>query len=239
MLKNSFLEADWKVGRQEGQEMSQIRILLAEDHQIVREGTRQLLEQASDLTVIGEAADGEEAVHMVTELHPDVVVMDVRLPKLNGIEATKTIKARHPDMPILILSAYENDYYVFPLLNAGANGYLLKTTSGADLAQAIRTVHAGETALDPRIAHKVVERLTNKEVYRGEEMTEGLTKREIEVLQVVAQGKSNREVGEELFISPHTVQVHLRNIFGKLGVGNRVEAVAYAVRQGWIALEEK
>ena len=218
--------------------MDPIRILLAEDHKIVREGTRQLLEQAPELTVIGEAADGEEAVRLAAELRPDVVVMDVRLPGLNGIEATKAIKENHPDMPILILSAYDDDRYVFPLLDAGANGYLLKTTSGAELARAIRTVQAGETALDPHIAHKVVERLTHRQRYQGEGMAEGLTEREMEVLQTVAQGKSNREIGEALSISPHTVQVHVRNIFGKLDVNNRIEAVAYAVRQGWITLEE-
>ena len=218
--------------------MNPIRILLAEDHKIVREGTRQLLEQAPDLTVIGEAADGEEAVRLATELRPDVVVMDMRLPGLSGIEATQAIRDRHPGMPILILSAYDDDRYVFPLLEAGASGYLLKTTGGAELIRAIRTVQAGETALDPQIAHKLVDHLTHRQQYRGPEMVEGLTRREIEVLQAVAQGKSNREVGEALFISPHTVQVHVRNIFGKLGVNSRTEAVAYAVRQGWITPEE-
>lgn len=219
--------------------MDPIRILLVEDHKIVREGTRQLLEQAPDLTVIGEAADGGEAVRLATELSPDVVVMDVRLPVLNGIEATRVIKDQHPNMPILILSAYDDDRYVFPLLDAGANGYVLKTTSWAELAQAIRTVQAGEAALDPHIAHKVVERLTRRQRYQGKGMAEALTEREIEVLQTVAQGKGNREIGEALSISPHTVQVHVRNIFGKLGVNSRIEAVAYAVRQGWITLEEE
>jgi DNA-binding NarL/FixJ family response regulator len=214
--------------------MEAIRILLAEDHKIVREGTRQLLEQAADFCVIGEASDGEEAARLTAVLRPDVVVLDVRMPKMSGIECTRAIKAQQPDVRILILSAYDDDRYVFPLLEAGANGYLLKTSSAAELAQAIRTVCAGETALAPRIASKMVEWISSRQLYRSAEMQEGLTEREVEILQVVAQGKSNKEVGELLHISPHTVQVHLRNIYGKLGVNSRTEAVAYALSQEWI-----
>lgn len=214
--------------------MAVICILLAEDHKIVREGTRQLLEQTADFRVIGEASDGEEAVQLTAALRPDVVVLDVRMPKMSGIECARAIKAQQPDVRILILSAHDDDRYVFPLLQAGASGYLLKTSSAAELAQAIRTVHAGETALAPRIASKMVDRLSRRQLYRSAEMAEGLTEREVEILQVVAQGKSNREVGELLSISPHTVQVHLRNIYGKLGVNTRTEAVAYAVSQEWI-----
>jgi DNA-binding NarL/FixJ family response regulator len=214
--------------------MEPIRILLAEDHKIVREGTRQLLEQTADFRVVGEASDGEEAVGLTVALRPDVVVLDVRMPKMSGIECTKAIKAQRPGVRILILSAHDDDRYVFPLLEAGANGYLLKTSSAAELAQAIRTVHAGETALAPRIASKMVDWLSRRQLYRTAEMQEGLTEREVEILQVVAQGKSNREVGELLHISPHTVQVHLRNIYGKLGVSSRTEAVAYALSQEWI-----
>lgn len=215
-----------------------IRILLAEDHKIVREGTRQLLEQADYLQVIGEAENGEEAVQLTHQLLPDVVVMDVRMPVLNGLEATRAIKAAHPTIRVLILSAYEDDQYVFPLLEAGANGYLLKTTGGSELISAIRTVYIGETVLDREIASKLATRLTRKQIYRAEGMQEGLTEREVEVLRAVAQGKSNKEIGEALSISPHTVQVHLRNIFGKLGVNDRTEAVAYAISHGWINLSE-
>ncbi|MGD0707141.1 MAG: response regulator transcription factor, partial [Anaerolineaceae bacterium] len=129
-----------------------ISILLAEDHQIVREGTRQLLEQSADMRVVGEAADGLEAVELAARIRPDVIVMDVRLPHLNGIEATRAITTRFPQIKVLILSAYDNDSYVFPLLEAGASGYLLKTSSGAELAEAIRLVHSGQTALSPRIS---------------------------------------------------------------------------------------
>jgi two-component system, NarL family, response regulator LiaR len=214
-----------------------IRILLVEDHKIVREGTRQLLDQSPDMEVVGEASDGVEAVQLTAQLHPDVIVMDVRLPRLNGIEATRSITAKFPEIRVLILSAYDDDNYVFPLLEAGASGYLLKTASGAELAEAIRLVHAGQKALAPRITAKIVNRLGGRGSYRSDDMTEGLTEREMEILRATAQGKSNKAIGGELTISPQTVQVHLRNIFVKLGVGSRSEAVAYAIRHRWITLE--
>lgn len=214
-----------------------IRVLLAEDHDIVREGTRQLLERAGDLSVVGEAGNGEEAVRLAEALRPDVVVMDVRMPRMGGLEATRLLKSRHPEMRVLILSAYENDEYILPLLEAGADGYLLKTAKGAELAQAIRTVHGGQTALDPLVAGKVVGHLTSRQQgYRAAGMVEALTGREVEVLQAVASGMANKEIAEALCISSYTVQVHLRNIFGKLGVDNRTEAVTYALAQGWIKL---
>ncbi len=217
--------------------MLTIKVLLAEDHEIVREGTRQLLERDGGLIVVGEAGDGEEAVRLAGQLQPDVVVMDVRMPVLNGLEATRQIKARRPTVRVLILSAYEDDQYIFPLLEAGANGYLLKTASGKDLVRAIRTVCRGETVLDPHIATKVVTHLTAKQPgYRGEGMVEALTDREVEVLQALADGQSNKEIAETLYISVYTVQVHLRNIFGKLGVSSRTEAVTYAIKQGWVSL---
>jgi DNA-binding NarL/FixJ family response regulator len=215
-----------------------IKVLLAEDHKIVREGTRQLLEQAPDMQIVGEAADGLEAVRLAGELHPDVVVMDVRMPRLNGIEATRTITGRFPQMHILILSAYDDDSYVFPLLEAGASGYLLKTASGVELADAIRWVASGETALSPRISTKLVDHLGKRGSHRAAEMPEGLTDREMQVLRATAYGQPNKTIAGSLAISPQTVQVHLRNIFSKLGVNNRSEAVAYAIRHGLISLEE-
>ena len=214
------------------------RIVLVEDHKIVREGTRQLLGQAPDMEIVGEAADGLEAVRLASELRPDVVVMDVRLPKMNGIEATRAIAARFPEVRVLILSAYDDDSYVFPLLEAGASGYLLKTAGGAELAEAIRMVLAGETVLSPPITSKLVSRLDRRgPSYRTPGMQESLTEREMEVLRATALGQPNKAIAGALDISPQTVQVHLRNIFSKLGVGNRSEAVAYAIRHGWIDLE--
>jgi DNA-binding NarL/FixJ family response regulator len=217
-----------------------VKVLLAEDHKIVREGTRQLLERAEDVSVVGEAADGEMAVRLAASLAPDVVVMDVRMPKLTGLEATMRIKAAHPAMRVLILSAYEDDQYVFPLLEAGADGYLLKTTSGRDLVRAIHTVYAGQKVLDPHITDKVLSQLTARQpAHRGRATAEALTERELEVLRALAGGKSNKEIADALFISTYTVQVHLRNIFGKLGVSSRTEAVTYALRQGWITLDRR
>ena len=214
-----------------------IKILLADDHKIVREGTRQLLEQSADMQVVGEASDGLQAVELAGILHPDVIVMDVRMPRLNGIEAARAITKRYPDLKILILSAYDDDSYVFPLLEAGASGYLLKTSSGDELAAAIRLVFAGETALSPRISAKIVNRLGGRQAYRSSHMPEGLTEREMDVLRIAAHGYANKLIAGRLGISTQTVQVHFRNIFGKLGVGSRSEAIAYGIQHGWITLE--
>jgi DNA-binding NarL/FixJ family response regulator len=216
--------------------MSAIKILLAEDHCIVREGTRRLLERLQDVEVIGEAADGGEAVRLVDALDPNLVLMDVCLPGLNGIEATRLIKTHHPDTRVLILSAYADDHYVFPLLEAGADGYLLKTATSAELEKALRAVCAGEMALDPHLVGRVVARLNRRSTAHAEARQEGLTEREIQVLQLAAHGKANKQIGEALSLSPYTVQAHLRNIFAKLNVTDRTEAVAFAVAQGWISL---
>lgn len=214
-----------------------VTVLLVDDHQIVREGTCQLLNQSSEVKVIGEATDGREAVKLTGELQPQVVVMDVRLPNLSGIEATRIISSQYPQIKVLILSAYDDDSYIFPLFEAGASGYLLKTSSGEELVKAICAVHAGETALSPKVGAKLVKRVGHHQVFQTKNMAEGLTSREMEVLRSAAYGLSNKAIASELDISIQTVQVHLRNIFSKLQVSSRSEAVALAIQYGWITLE--
>lgn len=222
--------------------MSTITVMLVEDHILVREGTRELLDRENDIQVVAEAGDGEEAVRLATEHCPDVVIMDIAIPKLNGIEATKQIKATNPAIAVLVLTAYDDDQYVFALLEAGAAGYLLKDVSTNDLIKAIRAVNAGESALHPSIARKVINHFaqhTGKQPTDTEqESLDQLTDREIEVLKLAARGMTNREIARELTISVRTAQAHLSHIFGKLGVGSRTEAVLRALREGWFNLED-
>jgi len=219
--------------------MSGISVLLAEDHVITRQGIRRLLEDERGLTVIGEAGDGEEAVQMVTDMKPDVVIMDIAMPKLNGIEATRQIKLIHPRTAVLILSAYDDDEYVFALLKAGAAGYLLKSVSGDELTRAIQAVYKGEPVLDPIVARKVMNyfRLPGK-VAGLERPSEHLSNRETDILKLAAKGMTNKDIADKLHLSNRTVEGHLRTIFNKLGVGSRTEAVLYGLRKGWFTLEE-
>jgi len=219
--------------------MGKIKILLAEDHVIVREGTRQLIQREPDMEVVGEAGDGEEAIELANKLHPDVVIMDIAMPRLNGIEATKRIKVLHPAISILILTAYDNDQYIFAILEAGAAGYLLKNVRGRELIDAIRAVYAGESVLYPTIARRVIRQLVSPVSSTTEAQTiEPLSEREMEVLRLAAKGISNKDIAEHLFISPRTVQAHLGNIFNKLGVGSRTEAILCGLRRGWFTLED-
>jgi DNA-binding NarL/FixJ family response regulator len=216
-----------------------IRILLAEDHKIVREGTRQLLQQAPDLQIVAETADGAETVYLAQNLTPDVIVMDVRMPSMNGLEATRAIKSISPSIRILILSAYDDDRYIFPLLQAGASGYLLKTASGAELIDAIRVVHTGGMVFSPPVTDKMLARAGARRFAHNPHSPESLTERELEVLNLTAMGCSNKAIANRLSISPQTVQVHLRNIFGKLGVNSRAEATALALAKGLITLDNR
>jgi DNA-binding NarL/FixJ family response regulator len=223
--------------------MNTINLILADDHAVVRAGTRQLLERQPDLHVVGEAADGEEAVRLAKELKPHVVVMDVRMPKMSGVEATRRIKQEVPEVAVLVLTAHDDDEYVFALLQAGANGYLLKTAEMEELVKAIRAVAAGQSALDPVVTGKVVAQFASGRslpdvLANVKDEYEGLTEREMEILRLVGKGLTNKDIGQQLYISDRTVQAHLSNIFSKLGVGSRTEAVMYAVRRGWISAGE-
>jgi len=219
--------------------MEKIKVLLAEDHKVVREGTRRLLESQSDLEVVGEASDGVEAVELAKKLKPEIIIMDVSMPRLNGIEATKQIKAIFPNIAILVLTGYDDDEYVFALLEAGAAGYLLKESSGEELVDAIRQVMTGEPVLHPRIMKKVLNRLRSPVEGQPTQMSgDVLSDREMEVLRLAAKGMSNMEIADSLTLSVRTVQTHLRSIFNKLGVGSRSEAIVYGLKKGWLTLEE-
>ena len=219
--------------------MPKITILLAEDHVVVRESIRQLLEREAGFEVIGEASDGEEAVDMARRLKPDVVIMDISMPNLSGIEATRQIKALYPSIAVLILSAYDDDQFVFSLLEAGAAGYLLKSVRGHELIDAVRAVYAGESVLHPSIARKVLNRFVPASGERREQKpVEVLSERETEVLRLATRGLSNQDIANELSLSLRTVQAHLGHIFNKLQVSSRTEAVVRALKEGWITLED-
>ncbi len=232
---------EWEQRREEVP--TKIRVLLADDHVVVRQGTKELLKQEADITVVGEASDGMEAVRKAMETHPDIVIMDVRMPVMSGIEATKQIRKMLPRTQVLALTAYDDDEFVFSLLKAGASGYLLKTAPLEEVVRAIREVYVGHSVLDPAVARKVVSLMTSDrqqgkpmEIDQETVKNAGLTKREMEVLRMLAEGLSNKEIASRLYISPRTVQTHLSNIFSKMNVSSRTEAVLKALREGWLEL---
>jgi DNA-binding NarL/FixJ family response regulator len=212
-----------------------IRVVLADDHAVVRKGIREYLEEDEAIRVIGEAGDGAEAVALVARERPDVAVFDIQMPQLNGLEATRQVKQQHPETRVLILTAYDDDPYIFAALQAGASGYLLKTASPAELVQAVHALMADESALSPLVAKRLVQRASGRP--SRDEVIEPLSDREMEVLRLAAQGKSNRQIAGVLSISDRTVQGHLANIYGKLQVSTRTEAVLFAVREKWITLD--
>ena len=220
--------------------MDKIRVIIAEDHAVVREGTRQLLEREEDIEVAGEAPNGAEAVALVERVNPDVAIMDISMPVMGGIEATKQIKAIRPATAVLILTAYDDDQYVFALLGAGAAGYLLKDVPSAEVVRAVRAVHAGEPVLHPAIARKLLSRFASEGQTEPQQRGDGasLTERERDILRLAACGMSNSRIADHLAISARTVQAHLTHIFDKLGVGSRTEAVIVGLRRGVLRLED-
>jgi len=212
--------------------MSKISVLLVDDHAILRAGLRSLLQTYSDVEVVGEAGDGEEAISQVRQLRPDVVVMDVGMPGMNGLVATRYILEENPATKVLILTQYGNKEYVLPLLEVGAAGYVLKQAADTDLIKAIRAVYQGDSFLYPPVARMVMEAyISNRETVDSYEI---LTPREREVLVLVAQGSSNREIGEVLHISPKTVDVHRTRLMKKLDLHHVADVTRYAIRRGLV-----
>ena len=217
----------------------EIRLLLADDHAVVRSGLRMLLQAQSDMKIIGEAETGQEAIRRVVELRPAVVLMDIEMPGMNGIEATRAIKAEAPEAALLALTMYEDDQYFFEMLRAGASGYVPKRAAPDELVSAIRAVSRGEVFLYPSLAGRLVQDyLLRGRPDEQEPMPDDLTPREQEVLKLIAEGLSNSEIAGQLIISAKTVDRHRENIMRKLNLHNRVDLVKYALRKGLIDLEE-
>jgi len=215
-----------------------VRVLLADDHAVVRKGIREFLEEDGEVAVVAEAAGGAEAVRLAGELRPAVAVLDVQMPGMNGIEATRRIKAAYPEVRALILTAYDEDPYVFALLRAGADGYILKNADPDDLVRAVKAVASGGKVLAPDIATKVVAQMTSGKPAAASEQVEPLTERELDVLRLAVHGLTNKAIAAELGLSDRTIQGHLANIYGKLGVTGRTEAVTRALKLGWLALDD-
>lgn len=213
-----------------------IRVLIADDHAIIRKGLRALLATEPDIEVVGEAKDGWEAVREAERLHPDVTLMDLVMPRMDGIEAIQRITARQPDARILVLTSFAADDKVFPAIKAGALGYLLKDSSPEELVSAIHQVYHGESSLHPTIARKVLQELSRPP--ERSSTAESLTEREVEVLRLVARGFSNQEIAGELVISEATVRTHVSNVLSKLHLASRTQAALYALREGLASLDE-
>jgi two-component system NarL family response regulator len=201
-----------------------IRVLIADDHPLVRRGLAAIINMEDDATVVGEAGDGEEAVALWRRLHPDVTLMDLRMPRLEGVQAIRQIRAEDPQASIIVLTTFDHDEDIYAGLRAGAKAYLLKDVQPEELFRCIRAVHAGEAYLQPRVAAKLAQRMHE----------ESLTEREVQILKLLAEGRSNRAIGQALFITESTVKSHLKSLFAKLDVTSRAEAIALAAKRGLV-----
>ncbi len=218
--------------------MSSIRVLIADDHRIVRQGLRHVCELAGDLAVIGEAEDGREAIKLARQLRPDIILMDINMPVLDGVQATSLIVEADPSVRVIILTMYRQDHYVFEAVKAGARGYLLKDIDEQDLVAAIRAVHLGDALINPSLAVKLLDefRRLGHKADEADDM-ENLTKAEMDILRLVAQGEDNKAIAERLALSERTIANRLSSVYEKLHVNNRTQAALIALRRGWMTLE--
>jgi two-component system, NarL family, response regulator LiaR len=215
-------------------DQTEIRILIADDHAIVREGLRYLILTEPGMTLVGEAVDGEQAVQLYQALRPDVALLDLMMPKKDGITAIAEIRQVDPEARLLVLTSFADDEQIFPAITAGALGYLLKDSQPAELLRAIRDVHSGESYLQPTIARRVLQELQRPPEPAGTRTSDPLSERELEVLRLLAEGLSNLEIADRLIISERTVRNHVGNILAKLHLANRTQAALYAVREGFV-----
>lgn len=214
-----------------------IKILIVDDHEMVRDGLSVMMEREEDFTVVGEAQNGLEAVEKTKALNPDVVLMDLRMPEMDGVEAMRQIRAVQDDVKFLVLTTYDSDEYIFDAIEAGAKGYLLKDTSREELFRAVRTVNRGESLIEPAVVSRLLDRLTELSHRAAHGPEHGaLSEREVEVLQLMARGSANKQIASDLSITESTVKTHVANIFQKLEVSHRTEAVTKAISQGIIKL---
>ena len=216
--------------------MPKIRVLVVDDHTIVRDGICALLAIAGDIEVVGEAGNGSEALKMVEELKPDVVLMDIAMPIMGGLEATRRIRKEFSRTKVLVLTQYDNKEYVFPVIEAGAAGFISKAAASAELTSGIRSVYSGDSYLSPSIARLLIEDYQHSGTRASQDPYEQLTGRERDVLKLVAEGYTTQEVANMLMVSPKTVEGHKTNLMAKLGIRNRIELVKYALRKGIIAI---
>jgi two-component system, NarL family, response regulator DegU len=209
-----------------------IKVMIVDDHKLVREGLKAVFDQGDEVDVIGEAGSGEEAIEMVGKINPDVILMDISMPGMNGIQATKVIRDAHPDAKIVILTMLDQEGYVYEAIKAGATGYMLKSTTSDELVNAIQTVNEGKALLHPDATAQLLKEFVQLAENKAKDY--GLSNREMEVLQLLSEGKTNKEIAKDLWISEQTVKTHVAHIFDKLGTSDRTETVARALRSGLV-----